>query len=201
MQTVNREHENPAPEQRANLQVAAGHRRDARLTIRLLPCNICKLANELWEGWSLGEQSDAEHLTAGTWAKRCYFAGRALMDATLRPYDLGSTQWYVLWHLTNFGPTVQRDLGRALELERATLSGIVATLVRKDLLNQSSSGEDQRQRLLTLTTAGETLWRELPDLSFIYETAFGGIDEADLITTIRVLQSATERLQNLLRKE
>jgi len=149
----------------------------------------------------LGEQSDAVHLTVGTWAKRCYFAGRALMDATLRPYDLGSTQWYVLWHLANFGPTVQRDLGRALELERATLSGIVATLVRKDLIDQSSSGEDQRQRLLTLTTAGETLWRELPDLSFIYETAFGGIDEADLATTIRVLQSATERLQNLLRKE
>lgn len=149
----------------------------------------------------MGEQSDAVHLTVGTWAKRCYFAGRALMDATLRPYDLGSTQWYVLWHLTNFGPTVQRDLGRALELERATLSGIVATLVRKDLIDQSSSGEDQRQRLLTLTTAGETLWRELPDLSFIYETAFGGIDEADLATTIRVLQSATERLQNLLRKE
>lgn len=149
----------------------------------------------------MGEQSDAVHLTVGTWAKRCYFAGRALMDATLRPYDLGSTQWYVLWHLANFGPTVQRDLGRALELERATLSGIVATLVRKDLIDQSSSGEDQRQRLLTLTTAGETLWRELPDLSFIYETAFGGIDEADLATTIRVLQSATERLQNLLRKE
>lgn len=149
----------------------------------------------------MGEQSDAEHLTVGAWAKRCYFAGRALMDATLRPYDLGSTQWYVLWHLANFGPTVQRDLGRALELERATLSGIVATLVRKDLINQSSSGEDQRQRLLTLTTGGETLWRELPDLSFIHETAFGGIDEADLATTICVLQSATERLQNLLRKE
>ena len=61
-----------------------------------------------------------EHPTVGAWTKRCYFAGRALMDATLRPYDLGSTQWYVLWHLTNSGPTVQRDLGRALELERAT---------------------------------------------------------------------------------
>lgn len=149
----------------------------------------------------MGEQSDAEHLTVGAWAKRCYFTGRALMDATLRPYDLGSTQWYVLWHLANFGPTVQRDLGRALELERATLSGIVATLVRKNLIDQSPSGEDQRQRLLTLTTAGETLWRELPDLSFIHETAFGGIDAADLATTIRVLRSATERLQNLLRKE
>lgn len=147
------------------------------------------------------EQSDDEHLSVGAWTKRCYFAGRALMDATLRPYDLGSTQWYVLWHLANSGPTVQRDLGRLLELERATLSGIVATLVRKDLVEQTSDGEDQRQRLLTLTPAGEALWRGLPDLTFIHEAAFGDIDEADLATTIRVLKAATDRLQNLLRKD
>lgn len=147
------------------------------------------------------DQPDTEHLSVGAWTKRCYFAGRALMDATLRPYDLGSTQWYVLWHLSNNGPSVQRDLGRALELERATLSGIISTLVRKDLVEQTFSGEDQRQRLLTLTAAGEALWRKLPDLSFIHEAAFSGIDEAELATTIRVLQSATERLQTLLRKD
>ncbi|TWA83027.1 DNA-binding MarR family transcriptional regulator [Azospirillum brasilense] len=149
----------------------------------------------------MDQRSDAGHPTVGAWTKRCYLAGRALMDSTLRPYDLGSTQWYVLWHLAHVGPTVQRDLGRALELERATLSGIVATLVRKGLVRQTSSGDDQRQRLLTLTAAGETLWRELPDLSFIHDAAFGGIDEAELATTIRVLQTATGRLNNLLRKE
>jgi DNA-binding MarR family transcriptional regulator len=146
------------------------------------------------------DQADTD-LSVGAWTKRCYFAGRALMDATLRPYDLGSTQWYVLWHLANNGPSVQRDLGRALELERATLSGIISTLVRKDLVEQTSNGEDQRQRLLTLTAAGKALWCKLPDLSFIHEAAFGGIDEDELATTIRVLQSATERLQALLRKD
>jgi DNA-binding MarR family transcriptional regulator len=123
------------------------------------------------------------------------------MDATLRPYDLGSTQWYVLWHLANAGPAMQRDLGRALELERATLSGIIATLVRKGLVQQTSDGKDQRQRLLTLTSSGEALWRELPDLSFIHRAAFDGIDEADLATTIRVLRLASERLRALSEKE
>lgn len=138
--------------------------------------------------------------SVAAWTKRCYFAGRALMDATLRPYDLGSTQWYVLWHLAQKGPTVQRDLGHALELERATLSGIISTLVRKGLVEQRLSGEDQRQRLLTLSAAGEALWHKLPDLSFIHDTAFGGFNEVDLATTIRILKSATERLDNLLRK-
>ena len=167
------------------------------LDIRLLPYDIRKVANELE---SIGGMKD-EHLTVGALTKRCYFAGRALMDATLRPYDLGSTQWYILWHLANSGPTVQRDLGRALELERATLSGIIATLVRKDLVQQTSDGEDQRQRLLTLTSSGKALWRELPDLSFIHQTAFDGIDEADLATAIRVLRVATERLHTLSGKE
>jgi DNA-binding MarR family transcriptional regulator len=147
------------------------------------------------------DERDAEHLTVGAWTKRCYLAGRALMDTTLRPYDLGSTQWYVLWHLANAGPAVQRDLGRVLELERATLSGIIATLVRKGLVEQTSDGRDQRQRLLTLTSSGEALWRELPNLSLIHHAAFEGIDEADLATTIRVLRLATERLQALPEKE
>lgn len=147
------------------------------------------------------DQADTKHLSVGAWTKRCYFAGRALMDERLRPFDLGSTQWYVLWYLVNNGPSVQRDLGRALELERATLSGIIATLVRKDLVAQTANGGDQRQRLLTLTAAGGSLWRRIPDLSFIHDAAFGGMDAADLATTIRVLKLATERLQTLLRKD
>lgn len=147
------------------------------------------------------DQADAKNLSVGAWTKRCYFAGRALMDERLRPFDLGSTQWYVLWYLVNNGPSVQRDLGRALELERATLSGIIATLVRKDLVAQTPDGDDQRQRLLTLTAAGDALWHRLPDLSFIHEAAFGGIDAADLATTIRVLRSSAERLQTLMRKD
>lgn len=142
-----------------------------------------------------------EVAAVGAWAKRCYMAGRAVMDATLRPFDLGSTQWYVLWHLAQSGPAVQRDLGRKLELERATLSGIVATLVRKDLVAQSPDGADQRQRRLSLTPAGQALWQELPDLTFIHDAAFGGADPADLATAARVLRTGTENLQTLLKKD
>lgn len=149
----------------------------------------------------MGDRTDTGHLAVAAWTKRCYFAGRAVMDAALRPHELGSTQWYVLWHLATNGPSIQRDLGRVLELERATLSGIISTLVRKGLVEQTSSGKDQRQRLLTLTAAGEALWAKLPDLSFIHEAAFGGVDEAELATTVRVLQAATERLQSLLHKD
>jgi DNA-binding MarR family transcriptional regulator len=119
------------------------------------------------------------------------------MDAVLRPYDLGSTQWYVLYQLANEGPTMQRDLVRLLQIERATLSGIVLTLVRKGLIEQMPDSEDQRQRMLRITASGKKLWKELPDpIALILSVAFDGVDQEELASARRVLQAATERLNH-----
>jgi DNA-binding MarR family transcriptional regulator len=143
---------------------------------------------------------DSGHSSVGAWAKRCYFAGREVMDRTLRPYDLGSTQWYVLWQLANVGPTTQRDLGRLLSIERASLSGIVATLLRKNFVCQVTDSRDQRVRLLQLTDSGKKLWDDLPDLTFIRDLAFADFDADAIGNTIKVLQTATERLESYLQK-
>ncbi len=136
----------------------------------------------------------------GAWTKRCYFAGRAIMDAALRPYDLGSVQWYVLHQLATGGPTMQRDLVRMLEIERATMTGLIAALVRKGLVEQEADEADQRQKRVRMTAAGSKLWGELPDLGFIRAAAFEGIDAAEVATAVKVLQNATQRLETLLRK-
>ena len=146
------------------------------------------------------ERKDTDRELIGAWTKRCYFAGRAVMDSALRPYDLGSVQWYVLYQLATIGPTMQRDLVRLLMIERATMTGIVATLVRKGLIEQKPDRIDQRQKLLLITAAGAKLWSELPDLSFIRSVAFDGIVDADMAIAVRVLQTATERLEKLLEK-
>ncbi len=143
---------------------------------------------------------DAGHGSVAAWAKRCYFAGRAVMEAALRPHDLGVTQWYVLYYLAHGGTTMQRELLRTLQIERATLSVIVGTLVRKGLVDQVPDRVDQRQKRLRLTAAGTRRWDELPDLSFIHAAAFGGIDEADLAAAVRALRTATERLDELSRR-
>jgi DNA-binding MarR family transcriptional regulator len=117
------------------------------------------------------------------------------MDMVLRPYDLGSTQWYVLYHLANDGPMMQRDLVRLLQIERATLSGVVATLVRKSLVEQIPDTEDQRQRMLRLTATGRKLWKSLPDpITLIMSVSLNGVDKSEMATTMRVLRAATERL-------
>ena len=143
---------------------------------------------------------NSRHDAVGAWAKRCYFAARAAMEAVLRPYDLGATQWYVLYQLAHDGPSMQRDLLRMLQVERATLSVIVGTLVRKRLVEQVPDRVDQRQKLIKMTAAGTKLWNELPDLDFIHRIAFDGIAAADIATALRVLKTATERLDDLSRK-
>ena len=122
------------------------------------------------------------------------------MEAALRPYHLGATQWYVLHRLAHDGPIMQRDLLRALQIERATLSVVVGTLVRKGLVEQVPDRVDQRQKLLRMTRVGVRLWDKLPDLSFIHKTAFDGIDSADIAAAIRVLRTATERLETYSRQ-
>ena len=141
------------------------------------------------------EESNLE--AAGSWAKKYFLASRALMESVLRPYDLGNTQWYVLYLLAKDGPIKQRDLTRMLEIERATLSAVISALVRKGLIDQMSDPEDQRQRVLQFTTAGKNLWATLPDpIGLITRVAFDGVDDEDIATTNRILREATQRLIN-----
>ena len=145
--------------------------------------------------------TDYDGAALAVWVKRCYLAGRVAMEAVLRPYDLGATQWYVLYQLSIHGPTMQRDLLRALEVERATLSVVVTTLVRKGVVEQVADKVDQRQKLIRMTPAGAKLWDELPDLALIHKVAFDGIDGAAVAAAVDVLRTATERLENFKSKE
>ncbi|MDC9824243.1 MarR family winged helix-turn-helix transcriptional regulator [Devosia sp. ZB163] len=138
--------------------------------------------------------------SAGAWVKRFHLAARSAMEAALRPYDLGSTQWYVLWHLVHEGPMAQRHLLDLLQVEKPTLSGVVSALVRKGLVEQSTAPEDQRQKLLSITTTGRALWDTLPDpIALMRAIAFEGTPEEDLATVVRVLRTGTERLNNVLK--
>jgi DNA-binding MarR family transcriptional regulator len=145
--------------------------------------------------------ADPQHDSAGAWAKKYHQASRAVMESVLRPYDLGPTQWYVLYQLATVGPTPQRDLVRMLQIERATLTGVVAALVRKGLVGQEPDPADQRQKTLRITSTGMALWDDLPDpIALILAAAFDGVDEADIATTARVLRTATQRLVTRLQE-
>jgi DNA-binding MarR family transcriptional regulator len=138
---------------------------------------------------------ERQHDSAGGWAKRFHLVQRAAIDTVLRPFDLGQTQWMVLHQLVSKGPMVQGDIARALEVERATLSGVVSALVRKGLIEQHADAADHRRRMIDLTDAGRALWAELPDpVGDTLAVAFAGEDPDELATVVRVLSRAAKRL-------
>ena len=90
---------------------------------------------------------------------------------------------------------MQRDLVAMLDIERATLSGIVTTLARKGLVSQTPDADDQRQRMLRLTRAGKKLWDALPNPGEqILKVAFHGANPEELEIARKVLETATKRL-------
>lgn len=138
-----------------------------------------------------------QHESVGMWAKNYHLAARAMIESILRQHDLGPTQWYVLYQLANEGPTIQRDLAQLLKVERATLSALVTTLVRKGLVTQTPDPSDQRQRILQITPAGLALWKELPDpIALTQGVAFNGADSTELAVALKVLKTATQRLND-----
>ena len=58
---------------------------------------------------------------------------------------------------------------------------------------------DQRQWVLRITASGTKLWDALPDpLALIRKVAHDGVDGAELATAVRVLQAATQRLNDYM---
>lgn len=139
--------------------------------------------------------TESELEAAGSWAKKYFLEVRALTEAVLRPFGLGTTQWYVLGRLADEGPLPQREFARALDVERATLSEVIGALVRKEFVTQEPDAHDQRQKVLTITPAGRELCAGVTDpIGLIASVAFAGVDSADVATMNRVLKEATQRL-------
>ena len=66
-------------------------------------------------------------------------------------------------------------------------------------VTQTADAVDQRQRLLSITEAGQNLWIGLPDpVALALAVSFDGADENDLTVTRRVLQDAVRRLEDHL---
>jgi hypothetical protein len=94
------------------------------------------------------ERENLKHDSVGAWAERLYFAAGSVMGSVLRTYDLGSTQWYVLYQLANEGPTMQRDLASMLQIERQ--AGIACLRVELPISDRANQGFERLPRRLSL---------------------------------------------------
>jgi DNA-binding MarR family transcriptional regulator len=80
-------------------------------------------------------------------------------ERALRPHGLRATQFSVLAALAQAGPVPTSRLAVSLGLERTTLTRVAKTMIRNGWLSVQR-GEDERVRILAVTSAGKNLLTE-----------------------------------------
>lgn len=93
----------------------------------------------------------------GYWLRRAYQRHMAIFTGIMGDLDLTSMQFSALFKLRELKAVSQTELGRLTGMDRATISGVVARLKRRDLVLYKPDPLDKRSRIIALTPAGETL--------------------------------------------
>jgi DNA-binding MarR family transcriptional regulator len=128
--------------------------------------------------------------------KRLYVLASQFLDEALKPYGLGRSQWQAITRIRRAGSITQRELQSILQVEPATLSGLVDALVAKGWLERSENPADKRGKLLALAPDAMARLAEIPDPMCIVENKMlEGVSAEDRVVVERVLERMVENLE------
>jgi DNA-binding MarR family transcriptional regulator len=129
--------------------------------------------------------------------KRLHLLMSQRLDDALKPHGLGRSQWQVLFRVRRAGSLGQKELSQVLQIEPATLTGIVDVLVAKGWLDRAGSCEDKRCRVLTLTREGCDLMDLVPDPYEIVEARMmAGIAQAERAVLAETLEKLIHNMED-----
>jgi DNA-binding MarR family transcriptional regulator len=129
--------------------------------------------------------------------KRLYMLINQRLNDALKPYGLARSQWQVLSRISRVGTLSQKDLQHAMQVESATLTGIVDVLAAKGWLERLESPDDKRCRVLRLTAEGVELMARIPDPYEIVEMRLlGDVPGPDREQAQRVLEAMIHNLED-----
>jgi DNA-binding MarR family transcriptional regulator len=107
--------------------------------------------------------------------------------------DTTSVQFAALTVLDQRPGASQRDLGRALDLDRSTIADLVARMVRRGLNERERDEDDRRRNVLQLTAPGRAeLARLRPCVEAIEPILTGGLSPSERDQLRRLLYRTLE---------
>jgi DNA-binding MarR family transcriptional regulator len=109
-----------------------------------------------------GDPADSYRLEeqVGYWLRRAYQRHMAIFAGIMSDLDLTSMQFAALVKLRELRAVSQTELGRLIGIDRATISGVVARLKRRNLVQYKPDPLDKRSRIIALTPGGESVLAE-----------------------------------------
>ena len=125
----------------------------------------------------------------GYWLRRAYQRHMAIFAGVMSDLDLTSMQFAALVKLHELKAVSQTELGRLTGMDRATISGVVARLKRRNLVLYKPDPLDKRSRIIALTPAGDTLLGEaMQRIDRVTEQTLEPIGAADRDSLRTILQ-------------
>lgn len=112
-------------------------------------------------------------------------------------HGLTRPEWRALATLGQSGVMTATAIGEHSSMHKTKVSRAVAELERRKWLTRTVDGNDRRVELLSLTRAGEKIYRELVPLATAFEDALlaklGDKERAALVMGLSALEAAIDR--------
>lgn len=142
--------------------------------------------------------SDAKTFEFYRLVKRVYLSASQRVDELLKQHNLARSQFQVLYFVDRAGELAGRELLEKLQVEPATLTGVVDTLEAKGWLQRLEDPADRRAKRLQLTSAGKKLLNKLPNppAAEVEARMLAGLSAGDKITVKQVLEKMLTNLES-----
>lgn len=109
-------------------------------------------------------------------------------------HDLSFSQYITLKKLA-LGTTSATDLARAAELNPGAMTRLIDKLIERGLVERHADPADRRVVRIQLSAQGQAIWRDIDQCgNRVRERAMSGMDEAQRLQFIRVLEQVRDNL-------
>jgi len=109
-------------------------------------------------------------------------------------HDLSFSQYITLKKLA-LGTTGATDLARAAELNPGAMTRLIDKLIERGLVERHADPGDRRVVRIQLSEQGQAIWRDIDQCgNRVRERAMSGMDEAERLQFIRVLEQVRDNL-------
>ncbi|KAE9629005.1 MarR family transcriptional regulator [Parasedimentitalea maritima] len=105
-------------------------------------------------------------------------------------YGMLRTEWRVLFHLGIYGSLTAKEISERAKIHKTKISRAVAKLAERRFITRDRDENDRRAEHLSLTSAGETAYRDLRSVAKTYDAKLAS----------RISKEEAVVLRQLLRK-
>ena len=117
-----------------------------------------------------------------------------LQRKIIQKENLTNAQYSILQQLWKTDGVQFKTLASACSCSQSTITGIVDTMEKKDIVVRKMNPEDRRSVLVILTDKGKTLEKETPNINTILDNCCSGFNPNDIEELTKMLKKLDSSL-------